>query len=166
LEELPFLNEYPELAIHNLNQYLTLLDLSDNIDWTNEKIKIAQGKFLRAALGTKYNNLLTLTETIKREEAIELYKIYITQYSSSLQEGKENRFETLQDFWKERTKPLEKDDWLGIIGNVENGKIYYRKEICAWMEALKEFPDASSVSSRCTSYSPAERSVSKILPFT
>ncbi|MHA1903963.1 MAG: hypothetical protein ACW977_08325, partial [Candidatus Thorarchaeota archaeon] len=77
--ELSNLTDYPSLANAAMNYYIQVLDLSDERAW-DETINVADRNYHQAFLLPRYYNLLTLIDTLGREEAIKLWKRFFTQY--------------------------------------------------------------------------------------
>ncbi|MHA1308581.1 MAG: L-2-amino-thiazoline-4-carboxylic acid hydrolase [Candidatus Heimdallarchaeota archaeon] len=145
IKDFEYLKEYKQLAINSLNYFLGLLELSSDVDWVNEKVKVPKGDFFRSFLIPRYQNVSILSETIGREEGIMLYKIYRTEHAKiSTPEDRKYRFETLEDLrnddfqdYKDGGNP----GWVRIEGIVKNGKFVYRKDSCLYAEAMKDYPD-------------------------
>ncbi|MHA1902602.1 MAG: L-2-amino-thiazoline-4-carboxylic acid hydrolase [Candidatus Thorarchaeota archaeon] len=137
------LKEFPKLASSNLNYYLHVLQPPEDADWDNETLEVSQRNELRAFLCPKYQNLLALTKTIDREEAIELYKIYHDKLMIEIKSQQEDRFESLQELatqWNE--EDAKKNPGLvRVISNVEDGKLFLRKDTCLWNDALEDLED-------------------------
>ena len=145
IKEFDHLKEYKQLAICSLNYFLGLLELSSDVDWVNEKVKIPKGNFFRSFLIPRYQNVAILSDTIGRKEGCKLYKIYRTEHAKiSTPEDKKFRFETLEDLRKDDFQDYEGEGnpgWVRIEGIVKNGKFVYRKDSCLYAEAMKDYPD-------------------------
>ena len=138
------MKKYKQLAINSLNYLLRLLELKSDADWLNN-VKVPKGNFYRSFLIPRYQNVRILSETIGREEAIRLYKIYRTEHAKiATREDQRNRFDTLDDL---RDDDFQEDlsdsnhGWVRIEGIVKNGKFVYRKDSCLYAEAMKDYPD-------------------------
>lgn len=144
LSNFPNLKEFPGLAENNLNLYLNLLEIEDDSNWIKDKISVPQKNFLKAFLGVKYYNVEGLAKAIEREEAIQLYKNYITEYIIDYYKDTEDNVEDLNALWEryfDNFEENESEHWLVIQSKPNEGKMIYRKEVCLWNEAMKEFPD-------------------------
>ncbi|NPE08971.1 MAG: hypothetical protein GNW80_11875 [Asgard group archaeon] len=143
LTDFDILKEYLELAKYNLIYFLQILQLSKNDDWIKEEVKVLQKNYLRSFLIPKYYNLQTLTETISRIEAIQLYKINVTKFINDNLSPNRKTFDSMVEFkeYFERDKKEITIGWIGILSEVENGKFYFRKDNCLWAEALTDLPD-------------------------
>jgi len=141
-EDYKFLEKYSSLAKLSLNYFLQLHQIPENVDWKKDKIKIPSRNQLLSFLHPRYYNLLSLIETIGREEAIKLYKQYITHY---LIEGRKDRESTVSDIttlFEQRIKPQEKpSDWVVVVALLNEGKYAYKNENCMWVDALEDLPD-------------------------
>ena len=139
------LKKHKLLAISSLNYFLGLLDIQSNIDWINEKILVPKGNFFRSFLIPRYQNVRILADTIGREEAVRLYKIYRTEHAKIFTAAnRRTRFESLEDLRQDDFDDYENDSnpgWVRIEGIVENGKFIYRKDSCLYAEAMKDYPD-------------------------
>ncbi len=145
IKDFEYLKEYKQLAINSLNYFLGLLELSSDVDWVNEKVKVPKGNYFRSFLIPRYQNVSILSETVGREEGIMLYKIYRTEHAKiSTPEDKKTRFETLEDLRKDDFQDYKgggNPGWVRIEGIVKNGKFVYRKDSCLYAEAMKDYPD-------------------------
>ena len=145
MSDFPNLEEFPQLAKNNLNYFLSLLEISSDIDWVKEKVKTSQRNYFRSFLGPKYNNVEILTSVVDREEAIQLYKIYITEYILSFNKDSEDSVDSLDSLWEKYFKGYEDDEsesWVVIQSKPSNGKLIFRKDVCLWADSLDDFPDS------------------------
>ncbi|MHA2362266.1 MAG: hypothetical protein ACXAB6_10135 [Candidatus Thorarchaeota archaeon] len=67
------LKDYPNLTNAAMNYYFQVLNLPDESAW-DESTNITDRKYHQAFLHPRYYNLLTLIDTMSREEAIKLWK--------------------------------------------------------------------------------------------
>ena len=79
VSENPNLKEHLELAGSVLNYFLQILQLPAEAKL--EKIKVVNRDYFQSYSHISYPNLLVLTETLGRAEAIALYKKFITQHT-------------------------------------------------------------------------------------
>ena len=143
LEDFVNLREFPKLAELSVNYILDALDLPEDVDWFSENLKITQGTYLRALLSVRYYYVLILTETIDRAKAIEIYKRHFEKINREWVAENEERFQNLEEFWKDKAETDHSNPgWVGLIGNVENGKVLIRTDTCLWADAMTEFPDS------------------------
>ena len=80
IDEFDNLKQNESLAKNNLNYFLSLLGLSSDSDWVKEKLKVTNRNSFRSYALPSYQNLVALAETFGKEDAIKLYKIFITEY--------------------------------------------------------------------------------------
>jgi hypothetical protein len=142
LSELEHIKEFPMLAEHALNYLLGALKLSVDSDWS-DKMKVVQRDYLRAFLSSRYYNLLVLTETIGRSNAIEIYKRHFEKMNKEWVAKNEERFQNLEEFAEDsRNADPDNPGWMRIVGEIDNGKILIRKDTCLWSDAMQDFPDS------------------------
>ncbi|NHJ05413.1 MAG: hypothetical protein EAX90_11350 [Candidatus Heimdallarchaeota archaeon] len=137
------LEKNPELTKLALNFYFQILQPKEEVNWFSEKTKVATGDYLRSYLLPRYYNVLTLTETINREEAIKLYKQYITYYLiDKYSDKKEERFDKAEAIFEINKNSKNSDSpWVIVCGMLKEGKYLYRNDNCLWVDALTEYPD-------------------------
>jgi hypothetical protein len=143
LEEFEHLSNYPELAASNLNYFFSILQHPENIDYKTATIEVTLRTQLRSVLCPKYQNLLTLTQTIDRGEAIELYKQYHDELMRSGRASDEDRYQDLDEFagrWNQ--EGAMKSPYIRIHSEVMNGKLYLRKDNCLWNDAINDLGDS------------------------
>ena len=144
ISDLSNLKEFPDLAKRSLNLFLNLLEIKDNTDWIKEKTKIIQKNYLKSFLGPKYYNVESLVNIIEREEAVQLYKNYITEFMIDYYKDMEDNVDDLDVFWEKRFQNYEKDEsdhWVVIQSKPNKGKLIYRKDVCLWIDAMEDFTD-------------------------
>ncbi|MHA1636689.1 MAG: hypothetical protein ACTSUB_01630, partial [Candidatus Thorarchaeota archaeon] len=78
LSDKPNLKEHFEFTRAVLNYYLQILQLPDDINL--EKTEVINKNHLQSFLRPSYHNLVVLTETLDRSDAIALYKKFVTLY--------------------------------------------------------------------------------------
>ncbi|MFX0061680.1 MAG: L-2-amino-thiazoline-4-carboxylic acid hydrolase [Candidatus Hermodarchaeota archaeon] len=142
IDEFDHLQRNPELARLSLNFYLQNLQLPENINWIKEKVNVVNQAYLHSFLLPRYYNLVVLIETIGREEAIRLYKRYITCFLIERRKTHESDFVDLETLFENRIKPQDKpSEWVIVHVLLNEGKYAYRNDNCTWVDALKELPD-------------------------
>ncbi|MHA1502282.1 MAG: L-2-amino-thiazoline-4-carboxylic acid hydrolase [Candidatus Heimdallarchaeota archaeon] len=138
-----YLKKYAELTTAVLNFYLQKLVIKKDDNWLKEKVKVKQGDYLRAFLLPRYNNLQALIKAIGREEAIKLYKQYVSHYYIDLIPTSENTFVDLPTMFERRKQPTETpSEWEIVCGLLNEGKYFYRNNNCMWIDALVDYPDS------------------------
>lgn len=142
IEDYSFLEKYSEIAKLSLNYYLHLHQISDRVDWKTAKIKIPNKNHLHSFLHPRYFNLLTLVETIGREEAIKLYKQYITHYYIEGRKDRENNYPDIKSLFENQIAPKsESSEWVKVVALINEGKYAFKNENCTWVDALQDLPD-------------------------
>ncbi len=143
LEEYDVLKDFPKLASGNLNYFLYILQPPESTDLENDRIEISQRTQLRSVLCPKYQNLLTLTETIDRNEAFEIYKNYHDALVQENRTSQEDRFKTLEEFANQWNQESAKDNpgLIRFISEVKDGKFYLKKKNCLWNDAISDLQD-------------------------
>ncbi|TFG96658.1 hypothetical protein E4H12_10560 [Candidatus Thorarchaeota archaeon] len=144
LTEYENLAEYASLTHAAMNYYFQVLDISDESAW-DENIVVVNRNYHQAFLHHRYYSLLTLIETVGREEAIGLWKRFITQFIIDDRIPRETPFVDLETLFAERMATIDEDnpsDWVMIRGMIAEGKYAYRNDNCFWVEALEDLPDS------------------------
>ncbi len=141
-KETKLVTKYPRLLENTLNFSFQLLDVSNNINWMNDSIKVKEGNYIRSYLIPSYYFLLVLTETIGREKGISLFKRYISQFLKNQKTTSDSSFTTLKDVFERRKKAVHQpSDWVIVIGLLSEAKYVFRNDNCLWIDALTDLPD-------------------------
>lgn len=134
---------YPDLVRSSLIYYLHLLKFDITKNWIEDKIKVPNKNYIQSFLHHRYYNVLVLTEVLERNQAVQLFKDYITAYIKSIAPKIPN-YETLEEFRSARI-PKEGEPpnigWVIVQGLIENGKFPQRKDTCMWDDAIQDLPD-------------------------
>jgi hypothetical protein len=139
--EMEYLIQNSDMVKDYLNYYFELLDLKTSDDWLKRTIKVPKANYLRAFLYPDYYNLLILTETIGMEEAIKLWKRYITHYIID-NRTQDNNVDDVEYIFKSRTSEERRDsEWVIVHGIIADGKYAYKNENCTWVDVMKQLPD-------------------------
>ena len=137
-----FLEKYSSLAKLSLNYFLELHQIPEKVDWMKDKIKIPSRNQLLSFLHPRYYNLLSLIETIGREDAIKLYKQYVPHYYIERRKGQENGHPDIKSLYEDRIKPKEQpSDWVVVVALLNEGKYAFKNENCMWVDVLADLPD-------------------------
>lgn len=137
----PNLKEHFNLARAVLNYYLQVLQLPDDINL--EKTEVINKNHLQSFLRPSYHNLVVLTETIDRENAIALYKKFVTHYIIERRDPNRDTYDNLEAVFAKATLPQEvPSKWVVIRGMIGDGKYAYRNENCLWIDVLEDLPDS------------------------
>lgn len=134
---------YPDLVRSSLIYYFHLLKFDNTKNWIEDKIKVPNKNYIQSFLHHRYYNVLVLTEVLERNQAVQLFKDYITAYIKSIAPKIPN-YETLEEFRSARI-PKEGEPpnigWVIVQGLIENGKFPQRKDTCMWDDAIQDLPD-------------------------
>ncbi|MCK5159666.1 MAG: L-2-amino-thiazoline-4-carboxylic acid hydrolase [Candidatus Heimdallarchaeota archaeon] len=149
-KETKLLNKYPRLLENTLNFSFQLLDLSNYINWMKDTVKVKQGNYIRSYLIPSYYYLQVLTETIGREEGINLFKRYISHFLKNQKTTPDLSFTTLKEQFERGKKAIRNpSDWVIIIGLLSEAKYVFRNDNCLWIDALEDLPDKELKYSIC-----------------
>jgi hypothetical protein len=142
LSDFENLKKYPELATASMNYYIQLLQLPDKKDWLKEKVEVTTKAELQSFLFPSYYLALTLTETIEREQAVKLFKKYVTQYFIDNKSPNRDKFVSLaKNHEKRTTGDTTSSSWVMVHSMIADGKYAYKNENCSWVKVTKELPD-------------------------
>ena len=145
-----FIDDYDNLAEYTgllnaaLNYYFQVLDFSKDSKW-DEDIVVVNRNYHQSFLHPRYYNLLTLIETVGREEAIRLWKRFFTEFVIYDRVLREKPFVDLESWFAERQAAVDVEnpsDWVVVRGMIADGKFAYRNDNCLWVESLDDLPDA------------------------
>lgn len=131
----PHMKEHPELARLVLNYILQILQLPAQNRLG--KIKAVNRAYFQSWSHHNYNNLVVLTETIGREEAIALYKRFVTRHSMENRDPKRETIDDLEHLFTKRTEPKEvPSDWEIVHTMIGDGKYAFRNNNCVFLTAI------------------------------
>ncbi|MHA2066876.1 MAG: L-2-amino-thiazoline-4-carboxylic acid hydrolase, partial [Candidatus Thorarchaeota archaeon] len=141
LSDNPNLKEHLELARAGLTYYLQVLQLPENADIG--KSKVVNKNYLQSFLHPAYYNLLVLTETLDREDAIALYKKFVTHYIRDRRDPERITYDNLETAFTKAIEPKEiPSEWVVVRGMIGDGKYAYRNDNCLWIDAIEDLPDS------------------------
>jgi hypothetical protein len=90
-----------------------------------------------------YYNLLVLTETLDREDAIALYKKFVTHYIRDRRDPERITYDNLETAFTKAIEPKEiPSEWVVVRGMIGDGKYAYRNDNCLWIDAIEDLPDS------------------------
>jgi len=138
------LADYSSLTNAVMNYYFQVLDFSDESAW-DEDIVVVNRNYHQSFLHPRYYNLLTLIETVGREEAISLWKRFFTEFVIYDRVPREKPFVDLETFLAQRTAAVDEEnpsDWVVVRGMIADGKYAFRNDNCFWVESLDDLPDS------------------------
>jgi hypothetical protein len=141
VSENPHMKGHPELARLVLNYILQILQLpAEN---PLGKVKAVNRAYFQSWSHHNYSNLVVLTETIGREEAIALYKRFVTHYSMENRDSNRATVDNLENLFAKRTEPKEvPSDWEIVHTMIGDGKYAFRNDNCVFVTAIgDDLPD-------------------------
>ncbi len=107
------------------------------------KHNVVNRNYFRSFSHISYPNLLVLTETIGREEAIALYKRFVTQYYTDERNPNRMMYDNLETLYEKHIQPQENpSDWVIVRGMIADGKYAWRNDNCLFLESQNDLPDA------------------------
>ena len=140
ITNLTHLKEQLALARLYLNYNFQLLKLPKRTRWKRAKLTVTLRTFMRARYLPIYTNLQVLTETLPRDQAIQLFKEHINDYMRKRVADMDDRYQTLDGL---REMFLQMGEW-GVVGNVsevQDGKLIMRRDTCLHHALLEDIPD-------------------------
>ncbi len=141
LSDYPNMSEHLEFARAFLNYFLQVLRIPTDTDM--EKFEVVNKNYFQSWSYLSYHNLLVLTETIGRAEAITLYKKFITHFNLENRDPNRKTIDNLEALFAKAIEPQEvPSDWVVIRGMIANGKYAFRNENCILIESSKDLPDS------------------------
>lgn len=141
VSENPNMKERPELARLVMNYILQILQLPS--DKKLGTVEVVNRQYFRSWSHHNYANLTVFTETIGREEAIALYKRFITHYSMENRDPDRETYDNLEPLYAKRTEPKDTpSDWEIVHAMIGDGKYAFRNDTCVFLTAIgDDFPD-------------------------
>ena len=140
VSENPHMKEHLELTRLVLNYILQILRLpaEDKLG----KNKVVNRNYFRSWSHHNYSNLLVLTETMGRAEAIALYKKFVTHYTLENRDPNRETYDT-KTIYENAIKPKEvPSDWEIVHGMIGDGKYAFRNDTCVFLNAIgDDLPD-------------------------
>ncbi|MGY5876314.1 MAG: L-2-amino-thiazoline-4-carboxylic acid hydrolase [Candidatus Thorarchaeota archaeon] len=141
LSEYPHMNGHRELTRAFLNYFLQILQIPSEANL--EKYEVINRNYFQSWSYLSYHNLLVLTETIEKAEAISLYKRFITHYNLENRNPNRETIDNLETLYAKAIKPQEvPSDWVIIRGMIGDGKYAFRNENCLLIDASEDLPDS------------------------
>ncbi len=136
------LQKYTSLATSAINYYIQILGIADGNAW-DESVDVFNRDFHRAFLLPRYHNLVTMIETMGREDAIKIWKQFFTYYIIDNRKPSDTPFVDLETLLEERNQAADDDsDWVMVRGMIAEGKYAYRNDNCLWVDALDDLTDS------------------------
>jgi len=145
LEELvsenPHMKDHLELTRLVVNYILQILGLpAEN---KLGKTKVVNRNYFRSWSHHNYSNLLVLTETLNRTDAIDLYKKFVTQHTLENRDPKRKTVDSVKIIYEKAIEPKEEpSDWEIVHTLIGDGKYAFRNDTCVFLNAIgDDLPD-------------------------
>jgi len=140
-----FLNliQHPDLNKESLNYYFHLLQIKEKSEWETNEVEISMKALIQAWIYPSYYLLQALAETIGREEAVKLYKRYITHYYIDHPSPERDKFVSLEKRLKDRLSgDTTASEWVIVHTMLEDGKYAFKNKNCpTCVDATIDLPD-------------------------
>ena len=136
------LNQYPDLNKAALNYFIHLLQLIDKSKWDTD-VTISTKALIQAWVFPSYYFLQTLAETIDRNEAIKLFKRYITQYHIDHPSPTRENFVSLEKMVEKRLSgDTTASEWVIVHTLLKDGKYAFKNKNCpTCADTMVNLPD-------------------------
>ncbi len=107
------------------------------------KNKVVNRNYFRSWSHHNYYNLLVLTETLGRTDAITLYKKFLTHHTLENRDSNRETYDT-ETIFANAIKPKETpSDWEIVHTMIGDGKYAFRNDICVFLNAIGDsLPDS------------------------
>lgn len=140
-----FLNliQYPDLNKASLNYYLHLLQIKERGKWETNEVEISMKALIQAWIYPSYYFLEALAETIGREDAVKLFKRYITNYYIDHPSPDRDKFVSLEKMLENRLSgDTTSSEWVIVHTMLEEGKYAFKNKNCpTCVDSMKDLPD-------------------------
>ncbi len=141
VSESPNMTEHFELARVFLNYFLQILQLP--AETSLGKNKVVNRNYFQSFSYLSYYNLLALTETLGRTDAIALYKKFVTHYIIDSRNPNRDTYDNLETLYAKAIKLKEvPSEWVIVHGMIGDGKYAYRNDNCLLLDATEDLPDS------------------------
>jgi len=114
---------------------------------SNYEIEIPSRSYWRGIILPRYYQLVALTKTLGRNEAIELFKEYLDQYYIHIKSTLEH-YDSLDEFYNKRIEDKKKstdNEFAVVYSTVKNGVYIIRIDNCPAVESLDDIDDKELV---------------------
>lgn len=137
------LNQFPDLNKASLNYLFHLLQLKDKDEWKKTEVEISMRALIEAWVFPAYYYLEALTETIERDEAVKLFKRYITQYYREHPSPDRDKFVNLEKMLEKRLSgDRTSSEWVLVHTMLEDGKYAFKNKTCpTCVDTMIDLPD-------------------------
>lgn len=136
------LNQHPDLNKAALNYFIHLLQLQNKSAWDTE-VDISMKALIQAWTYPSYFLLQTLAETIDREEAVKLFKRYVTHYHIDHPSPTRDKFVSLRNRLDNLlSRDTTASEWVIVHAMLEEGKYAFKNKNCpTCADSMKDLPD-------------------------
>ena len=140
-----FKNLIPYTDLHNasLNYYLHLLQIEEGSEWETNEVEISMKALIQAWTYPSYYLLEALAETFGREEAVKLFKRYITHYYIDHPSPDRDKFDSLEKMLENRLSgDTTSSEWVLVHTMLEEGKYAFKNKNCpTCVDSMTDLPD-------------------------
>ncbi len=135
--------QYPDLNNASLNYYLHLLQIEEGSEWETNEVEISMKALIQAWTYPSYYLLESLAETSGREEAVKLFKRYITQYHIDHPYPDKDKFVSLEKMLENRLSgDTTSSEWVLVHTMLEKGKYAFKNKTCpTCVDSMLDLPD-------------------------
>lgn len=135
VSENPYLKENLDLARLVVNYLVQILGLPAETNL--EKSEVVNRNYFRSWSHHNYTNLLVLTETLGRKDAIDLYKKFITHHTLENRDPNRKTVDNVGVIFERAIEPKkEPSDWEIIHTMIGEGKYVFRNDTCVFVNAI------------------------------
>ena len=142
VSENPHMKDHLELTRLVANYILQILGLpaEDKLG----KTKVVNRNYFRSWSHHNYSNLLVLTETLGRTDAINLYKKFVTHHTLENRDPKRKTVDSVKIIYEKAIEPKEEpSDWEIVHTMIGDGKYAFRNDTCVFLNAIGDsLPDS------------------------
>ena len=134
---------YPELNKATLNYYFHLLQIEEGSEWETKEVEISMRALIQAWTFPSYYLIESLAETIGREEAVKLFKRYITHYYIDHPSPDRDKFVNLEKMLENRLSgDTSSSEWVLVHTMLEKGKYAFKNKTCpTCVDSMTDLPD-------------------------
>ena len=136
------LNQYPDLNKAALNYFIHLLQLTDKSKWATD-VTISTKALIQTWVFPSYYFLQTLAEAIDRNEAIKLFKRYITHFHIDHPSPNRENFVSLEKLVEKRLSgDTTASEWVIVHTLLKDGKYAFKNKNCpTCADTMVNLPD-------------------------
>lgn len=136
------LTQYPALNTAALNYFLHLLQVADKSAWDTD-VTTSMKALIPAWTFPSYYFLQTLAETMGKQEAVKLFKRYITQYHIDHPSPDRAKFVSLEKRLEQQLSGnTTASEWVIVHALLEDGKYAFKNKNCpTCADVMVDLPD-------------------------